>query len=132
MTITIANHGLANVKLMRMTLMESENFEIISPNEIYIGDVDSDDIESQDFEIYVKKGKDSINLPIKLEYRDANNKVIKENYQVSLKLYSSSEAKKYGLKSSSIVGWLIILVLLGVIGYFLYRKYWRKKKKKKQ
>jgi len=129
-TITIANHGLANVKLMKMTLMPSENYEIISANEIYIGNVDTDDIESQDFDVYVSKGKDAVDLLVKLEYRDANNKKITENYQVPLKLYSSWEARKFGLKKSSSWVWLIVLVILGVVGYFLYHRYWRKKKKK--
>jgi len=129
-TITLANHGLANVKLMKMILMPSENYEILSTNEIYLGDVDSDDIESQDFDIYVKGGKDSIDLPIKLEYRDANNKKIEESYDVALKLYSSGQAKRFGLKKSNTVVWLVILVILAGVGYFLYRKFWRKKKKK--
>ncbi|MBW2963573.1 COG1361 S-layer family protein, partial [Candidatus Woesearchaeota archaeon] len=128
-TITIANHGLANVKLMKMTLMPSENYEVISANEVYIGDVDTDDIESQDFDVYVSKGKETVDLLVKLEYRDANNKKITENYQVPLKLYSSWEARKFGLKKSSSWVWLIVLVILGVVGYFLYHRYWRKKKK---
>lgn len=129
-TITLANPGLANIKLLTMTLMPSENYEVISTNSVYLGDVDSDDIESQDFEIYVKKGKDTIDLPVKLEYRDANNKKITETYQVPLKLYSGWEVRKFGLKQSSAWVWLIVLVILGGVGYFLYRRYWRKKKKK--
>jgi len=129
-TITLANPGLANIKLLTMTLMPSENYEIISTNSVYLGDVDSDDIESQDFEIYISQGKDVIDLPVKLEYRDANNKKIEETYQIPLKLYSGWEARKFGLKSSGWLIWLTILVILGAAGYFLYRKYWHKKKKK--
>lgn len=129
-TITIANHGLANIKLLKMTLMENGDYEILSPNEIYMGNVDSDDIESQDFTLYITDGQGTVNLPVKLEYRDANNKKIEETYQVPLKLYSSWQAKKFGLKSSSFVGWIVVLVILGVVGYFLYRKYWHKRKKK--
>ncbi|MCK4589748.1 MAG: COG1361 S-layer family protein [Nanoarchaeota archaeon] len=129
-TITLANRGLANIKLLKMTLMENDNYEIISPNEIYLGDVDSDDIESQDFEVYIIDGKGTINLPVKLEYRDANNKKIQETYQVPLKLYSSWQAKKFGLKKSNTITVIVILIILGIVGYFLYRKYWHKKKKK--
>ena len=73
-----------------------------------------------------------VNFPVKLEYRDANNKKIEETYQVPLKLYSSWQAKKFGLKKSNTTAIVVILIILGVVGYFLYRKYWHKKKKKKQ
>jgi hypothetical protein len=129
-TITMANHGLANIKLLKMTLLPSDNYEIISANEIYIGDVDSDDIESQEFDIYVKEGEDLVNLPVKLEFRDANNKKIEQTYDVGLKLFSSSEAKRYGLTSSSSLVWIIFIVILGGVGYFFYRRYKHKKKKK--
>ncbi|MFC1801201.1 COG1361 S-layer family protein [Nanoarchaeota archaeon] len=129
-TITMANHGLANIKLLKMTLMPSDNYEIISAGEVYIGDVDSDDIESQEFDIYIKEGGDLIDLPVKLEFRDANNKKIEQTYDVSLKLFSSREAKRYGLTTSSSLVWIILIVILGGVGYFFYRRYKRKKKKK--
>lgn len=128
-TLTMANSGLTNIKLMTMALKPSEAYEILSAKEVYIGDVDSDDIESQEFELYINEIEDnSVMLPIELNYRDANNKLFSEEYNVGLKVYSGSEAKKFGLTDTS-NAWIVIMIILAVAAYFGYR-YWRKKKKK--
>jgi len=123
-TLKFTNKGASDIKFLYIELMQSSNYDIISPAEVYVGNIDSDDYETADFKIYVKKGR-TVQLPLRLDYRDANNKVFKKDLILNLKLYSSSQAKKYGLiKVKSKMGSLIffIVVLVGVWYYFKKKK----------
>jgi len=128
-TIEIANTDLEDVKFLQFMLMENEGYQILSTsNYIYMGDIDSDDTESEEFEIFVSgSAGDSILLPIKLEYQDTNEKVYEKEHMLKLRLYSNDEAKKLGLKSDgrgTIISIVIVVVL--IFGYF----WWKKKKRR--
>jgi hypothetical protein len=126
-SLRFTNKGSSDVKFLYAELMQSENYDIISEPTYYIGNIDSDDYESADFNIYVKKTKDeSIQIPLRLEYRDSNNKQFKKDAILNLKIYSNSKAQKYGLvpASSPLPGLIVLIVIL-----FLVRWYVKKKKK---
>jgi hypothetical protein len=111
--------------LLHAELLQSDNYDIISSSESYIGNIDSDDYESADFKIYVKRTRDKrVQLPLRLEYRDSQNRQIKKDIIIQLPLYSASEAKKYGLIKSSnpIPGLIIFIVILALATYYLKKK----------
>ncbi len=127
--VKFTNKGLSDIKLLNVKLAETEQVDIISPSEVYIGNVDSDDYETIDFEVYVSDSDDGkVMLPFELEYRDANNKLFRETRNVELKIFSSSEAKKLGINGGNSAGPIVTvaIVVIGLVIYFL-----RKKKKKK-
>ena len=128
--IKIVNKGVTDIKFMNMKLMPSNKYRILSNDEVYIGNIDSDDYETADFKLFIEKSKENqIKVPVVLEYKDANNNDFKEAIELTLDLYSASEAKKFGLKKGNgFVGNLVIAVIV-VAGLFIYRK-WRKHKKK--
>lgn len=124
--IKFINRGLTDIKFLTVTLLPSESYEIISSENVYIGDVDSDDYETAEFSVYVKKAEDGkVALPLSLEFKDANNDRYTENYNLELKLYSLSEAKKYGLRQGNSTLGIIITAAIIVGGFFAYRK-WKK------
>ncbi len=135
-TIKLVNKGLSDIKLLNIQLKESEDYKIISPAEVYVGNIDSDDYETAEFTIYVTgKGK-TIALPLMINYMDANNKRYSPIKNIELFLYSSSEAKAYGLSKESSIGSVIILLIVagGLAVYFWKRKkngksllFWKKK-----
>ncbi|TKJ17601.1 hypothetical protein CEE44_03645 [Candidatus Woesearchaeota archaeon B3_Woes] len=128
-SLKFTNKGSSDIKFLYVELMQSEKYDIISPAAVYVGNIDSDDYESVDFNLYVKRTRDRmVQLPLRLDYRDANNKVFKKDVILNMKLYSSSEAKKYGLKESNGFFGKFILFLLIAGGVWYYR---RKKKGKK-
>jgi hypothetical protein len=130
-TIKFVNKGTNDVKFCYVKLRESDEYEILSPSEDYIGSIDSDDYETVDFDLYVSSKESEIFLPLTVEYKDANNKEYTEEIKIPLKLYSSSEAKKYGVKKgNSAVGIIIILIIVGA-GLFFYIRKKRKTKKEK-
>ncbi len=128
-SLKFTNKGSSDIKFLYVELMQSGKYEIISPAAVYVGNIDSDDYETVDFKIYVKGTRDKmIQLPLRLDYRDANNKGFKKDVILNMRLYSSSEAKKYGLVSGggSSGKFILFLLIVGGIWYYI-----RKKKGKK-
>ncbi len=128
--IKFTNKGLTDIKLLNVKLKPSTDYSIISNAEQYIGNIDSDDYETTIFKLYVKRTKEE-KIPIKMElnYMDANNNEYKQNVDVELKLYTKTEAQKFGLqKKSKALGIIITLVIIGV-GLFMYIRYRKKKSK---
>jgi len=129
MTVKIVNKGLPDMKFVNVRLDKSDRYRVISPSEVYIGNIDSDDYETADFKLYVEKTSEKkIVLPLTVEYKDANNKDYSNVVNLELPLYTSSEAKKLGLVQGNGKSTWVILVVLAVAGFFGYRM-WKKKKK---
>lgn len=130
--ISLSNIGVGNLNFVTMELLSSENYEVLTTPKIYVGNLESDDYETVEFEIYsVKAVNEHIPLKIKLGFKDSYNQDYEEIIEVPLKIYSRREASKLGLvKSTSIVKPLIVLIILGIAGFVVYKKWWLKRKKK--
>lgn len=129
--IKIVNKGVNEIKFLNVKLARSKDYTTISPDEVYVGNIGSDDYETAEFTVFVKSTKEKrIILPITLEYRDANNAAYVKKVELELPLYSTSEAKELGLvKGNSKVGFFVVILVI-VAGLLIYRR-WRKSKKKK-
>jgi hypothetical protein len=122
--INFVNNDLGNVRFLTVELKQSKEFEIISNDIEYIGDLDSDDIESVEFRIKARRG-DKINLPVKITYKDSLNKNYSEDISLELILRSK---KDLGLSSGlSAFSLFIILLIIGGLSYWGYKKYKNKK-----
>ncbi len=127
--IKFTNKGLSDIKLLNVIMKPSENYDIISPAEVYIGNIDSDDYESAEFRIKAKRSqKGIVNLVLELQYLDSNNQRYDKEISVPLKIIS---ADKLGVKQGSSLGLLITAAAIVVIGYFAYKK-WEKKRQQKK
>ena len=129
--IKIVNKDVNEIKFLNVKLARSKDYTTISPDEVYVGNIDSDDYETAEFTIFVKSTKEKrIILPITLEYRDANNAAHTKKAELELPLYSTSEAKELGLvKGNGKVGFFVVILVIAA-GLLIYRR-WRKSKKKK-
>ena len=129
-TLQFVNKGVTGVKFLYTSLVPTGEYEIIGPSVAYIGKIDSDDYDTADFILYTDSSADVI-IPLHIEYRDANNELYIRDEKITLPIYSSSEAKRFGLaKGNGIIGPIITIVIIvaGVLGYMQYRK---KRKEKK-
>ena len=127
--IKFVNKGVTDIKFLNVILKETDNLDILSQKEVYLGNIDSDDYETAEFNLALKKakGKEAI-LPLSVKYKDANNNNYDKEINLPLRLYSASEAKALGLKKgSNKVGILIVLII--VVGGFIAYRRWKKKKK---
>ena len=124
-SLRFTNKGASDVKFLYVELMQSDSYDIISESTSYVGNIDSDDYESADFDIYVKGTRDkSVQLPLRIEYRDANNKQFKKDAILNLNLYSSSKAQKYGLveAKSPLSSLIVLLVILFAVRWYVKKK----------
>ncbi|HLD06308.1 MAG TPA: hypothetical protein VJC16_02115 [Candidatus Nanoarchaeia archaeon] len=125
--IRFVNKGSGDIKFLNVRMQENSDVRAISPPEAYVGTIDSDDYDTAEFTLYVK-GEEQVTLPLVAEYRDSNNELYRQQLDLPLRLYSRSEAKRYGLaQGSSGVGVLIVLAIVAAGVYFFIRR--RRKKK---
>ncbi len=130
--VKIVNKGLSNVRFLEVEAKGGTYYSVLSQKNVYIGDIDSDDFDSVNFKIYFKENAPStIKLPITVFYKDAVNNEYKEEFSLSLKVYSQEEAIRLGLlKKSNTITYVIVIVVLIVI-YIVYRNIKKRIKLKK-
>tara|TARA_Y100000034_G_scaffold136851_1_gene216384 strand:+ start:6435 stop:7352 length:918 start_codon:yes stop_codon:yes gene_type:complete len=131
-TVSAINRGKLGMKFLIIEIQESELFEIISPSRVYIGELNSDDFETEDFQIYLKpttQNSQDIKVDIKVEYSDENFKEYTSIEKIEFKAYSLEDAQDMGLISGGKRNFekitLLLIVFAGIIFYIRRR---RKKK----
>ncbi len=124
LTIEIANVDITDVKFLQLNLLPNEDYHLLSSSGyVYIGDIDSDDTESEDFEIFVKDTKDGkITIPVQLKYQDSNENNFEKQYDLEFNVYSSGELSKYGLIQRSYWGYIVVLVIIGIAAWYFWKK----------
>jgi len=124
--VKITNRGLTNIKLLSASIEESEGFEIMSEPEVYVGNIDSDDYETVEYELKIKTYEKTIELPIEVNYRDSTNKQHKQSVNLELKTYSK------GIVSTIISGIINVVIILAIIVGMVFAFKWFLKKRKKK
>lgn len=128
-TLRILNRGEGQARFAEVSLADSDQYEIISEDSIYLGSMIADDYQTAEFDIYVEGSESgSLELPVTVDYRDGEGDQ-KSDFNVERRLYTSSELREYGLSQPG-SSWIIIVILLGLIGSGFY--YWRRKKSNKE
>ena len=127
LNFNIINDGVANIKFLNVKVDETNLYNLISQNSFYIGNLDSDDTQTVNLKLFVKDtGNSELKIPIKLSYKDTNNKDYFEERELVLKIYSNQEAQDLGLIKIQDYS----KVFFGVIAFFvvvLFIFYRRKK-----
>jgi hypothetical protein len=123
--VKIVNKHVVDVKFLDVTVKEDSSFTLLSPKENYIGNLDSDDFETLDIEVFNKnKEASSIKVPLSVVYRDANNNQFEQEVVIEVQLLGVDVQQK---EKTSPVTYLIILVVIGFIAYFFWRRHKHKK-----
>ncbi|MEM5826071.1 MAG: COG1361 S-layer family protein [Candidatus Aenigmatarchaeota archaeon] len=126
--VKVINRGSCEVKLVKIILEESDNFNILSSSKnFYVGSISPDDYEIFDFKIFVKGNEKIVEIPLTLEYEDENKNQYNEKRSLMLRLYSNEEISKlYSRRNNMNV--IIFAIVLVIVIYFLYKR--RKKNRK--
>lgn len=124
-TLKFVNNGTSNLKFLNVHLKESDEYEILSDKNYYIGDLDSDDFETVVFRIKTNQ-KEMVTIPVEVQYKDPLNNNYNQELTTTLIIRSASEAGKKG-QSYAWAFWLIAIIALIII-YFVYKKFKKKKK----
>ncbi len=126
-TIEIANAGANDVKALELELLPSDDYRLLSTsNYVYLGDLDIDDTESEDFSIYVPDDKTTVHIPVSLYYR-VDDHDYQQDSDLALQLLSREEAQDLGLIERSNTIWYVILAVVVIVGIWLIRKVRKRK-----
>lgn len=126
-TLKFVNNGLSAMHFLKVTLPGSPLYTVISPNSVYIGDVDVGDFETEEFTI-IPKIDDPV-MTVYLEYRDNTNRQIVESKLLQLSVYTEEEVNRLGLGKPPSMILPIVAVIVVVGGLFLIYKKAKKKRK---
>lgn len=125
-TIEMANIGGVNVEALQIELLPSEDYTLLSTsNYVYIGNLEFDDTESEDFTIYVDEDVTDVHIPIKLMYEYQDEQYSKED-ELVLRLLTQQQAKKLGLVASSNVPYILGALVFIVIAIVVIRRFRRR------
>ncbi|MBW3017971.1 COG1361 S-layer family protein [Candidatus Woesearchaeota archaeon] len=126
-----SNTGRGDINALNVKLLPSDAYSIITKDELYVGNLESDDYETAEFDIFVKKVSGDVPLKFQLDYKDSENTKFTDNVELMLKVYSKGEAARFGLiKTTNVLGLIIFLLIIAGIIYLIYRHYKKRKKKK--
>jgi len=124
--LSLSNTGPADIKFLTMELLPSDDFVVLSNYKTYVGNLEPDDYETAEFEIYMKEEGD-VPLEVDVEYRDNYNMKHSMTHKVNVHSYSNTELLKYGYQTSN--GKITYLFyLLAIIFAYLFYKNWRVEK----
>jgi|SRR3989344_1056022 len=123
-TIRFVNNNVGDIKFLTVELLESADYDILSPSIEYIGDLDSDDFDSVDFKLRLTTNEDQINLPVMVNYKDALNEEYSQELDLDLDLRNTQATNQ-----NKLLGWqtilIVIIVIIGV--FYFYRRHKIKK-----
>ncbi len=117
-TITFVNNNIADIRFLTVELEDSPDYDLISTNRMYIGDLDSDDFESVDFNMKLINEKDYIILPLRITYKDALNNDYSQEINVDLRVRDAADLGNGGMSTTLI---LIILVAIIIVVWLIWR-----------
>lgn len=123
MSIIFTNNDVANIRFLTVELKDSEDYDILSSNKKYIGDLDSDDYQSVTFSLKVSNKVSKLSVPLKVYYKDSLNKDYIEDMNID---YLIRTKKELGIKSNNYYFWVGLIIIVVVIGVYFYRKNFKK------
>lgn len=111
-TLRAINRGVPDIKFVSLSLKQDNSFSLLSASpDAYIGNLDSDDFETVEFEVEPKA--DSLTLPVDISFKDAYNRDYTRSFQLRLAL----REKEGNGTAFGIIPWLIIIVLIAFIAW---------------
>lgn len=131
LSIKIINNGLSDVKLLTARLNEVIGINMLSQQEVYIGELSSDNFDRAEFKIFISDNSPGVlNLPVELAYRDAANNELKETKSLELNAYSKEEAISLGLLKRNNNLAIIITIMVLILAFVLYRRIRKRRRQK--
>jgi len=120
LVVSIVNKGLVNVKLLTISLLPSDEYRILSPSDIYIGSIDSDNFETAKFKIYSDGVSGQATLAFNINYMDALNNNYSELKRLTYTVLTTDEAVRFGLDKAD-TGWVFFVILGILVVFAVYR-----------
>jgi len=127
--LQITNKGLGDAKLVSLKIFP-QGYILLSDDEVYLGNINSDDFQSVSLDVIYKEQKPKLNF--QLEYRLFDNTKKLESFNLNLEAYTKEKAIQLGIKNRNYTFYIILgVILLFLLSLFirLLRKKSRTKKR---
>src|SRR3989344_3696915 len=120
----IQSSGDSAVEALTLEIPKQQNIEVKGPSRVVVGDLDSNEYTSADFEATVKDGE----IKVDIIYTDSINirRTLTKTINFDSSYFTNRIADK---KTTSSMTYLLYAAVVLVIGYYIYHK--RKKRKEK-
>ncbi len=129
-SIRFTNKGLPDLKFLTATIQETEQFEVFSPKESYMGNLDSDFYDMANYKLYIEPTNESfVTIPITYEYMDALNNKYTISEELQVRVLTPELEERMGI-SHETGGSAIVYIIIGVVVLFVVYKYYKKRKRK--
>ncbi|MBT3408559.1 hypothetical protein HOK68_00250 [Candidatus Woesearchaeota archaeon] len=94
--LDISNTGISELKFLNIKIEESEYYDIGKSQNEYIGNLDSDDLDSAEF--FIKPNRDGdMSIKFNLFFKDDFNKVYNEQKEINVEVYNRDDAYTLGI-----------------------------------
>jgi hypothetical protein len=124
-TLKIINKGLGDAKFVGVTLIPS-GYTLLSEDNYYIGTIDSDDSQNENFEVIFTNQNPTITA--RVEYKNFDNELVTETVNLPLTVYSQEQALKLGIIQANNSGIYILISAVVIIGWIIIRKVRKKRR----
>ena len=128
LVVSISNRGSETLKYTLLTLEKSEDYDILSPNNVYVGNLESDDFETAEYNVYFKN-PGVIPLKVKVSFKDSFGNVYEDSEILNYNVYDFKTAEKYGFASKNNSIYFVLILLLFVLLFFYFKSKNKKLKK---
>lgn len=131
-SISIINKGDAQAKFLSVDLQPGDGYHILSPNEVYVSSINSDDSDTVEYDLFINTSLPQIQMPLSITYSDVDGNNYSVQRTVEVKVFSREAAVSFGIDkvvaSDPIVQGVILVIGLYVL-YRVIRFVFRKKAK---
>ena len=129
--IRVINNGLGDAKLMTVGISEVIGLNVFGSTRVYVGNLESDDFEKVEFDVFVKENSLSrITIPVSITYLDLNNNKQTIQRNILLRVYTEEESINLGFSEKKGNTRRIVVILIIILGLLFFRNRRRRKKKK--
>jgi hypothetical protein len=125
LTFEILNTAKTNVKALTLEIPKQNGIEIKGANRVVVGDLDSNEYTTADFEAILPQGQTNINLSVL--YTDSIN--ARRTIQKTVS-FDSSYFTNVNTKSK--IPWFWIIVIILIIAFFVWRRIKKKNREKER
>ncbi len=124
-SIKVVNIGLNNVRFVNLRILQGD-YDIISIDQAYLGNIDSDDFQTSDFDLLFR-GTSPV-LRLEITYEGETQGSYQKQIDLPVAVYDINRAKELGLVSSSSVLYISLGVATVIILFFILRKIRKRRK----
>ncbi|USN45733.1 MAG: hypothetical protein H6502_01215 [Candidatus Woesearchaeota archaeon] len=128
--VSISNIGKNDINFVVLELLDGEGYEVIGSTKNYLGNLESDDFETGQYNMYVEPTvQDNVPLNFMIYYSDSYDRSYNETFVINHRIYSKEEGMRLGLVAKpNYVGNIILLLIVVGIVFFVWKRRGKKKR----